>query len=76
MLEKHVYDDSSDSMEGVVVEVRLIAPCKQFAIKDNGISDRSALGLDIHKAKLHSFFFLRTIRVVTDVPELSTNLIF
>ena len=52
-------------MEGVVVEVRVRAPCKRFAIKDNGICDRSARGLDGHKAKLHSFFSLRTMRVVT-----------
>ena len=52
-------------MEGVVVEVRVRAPCKRFAIKDNGICDRSARGFDGHKAKLHSFFSLRTIRVVT-----------
>ena len=52
-------------MEGVVVEVRVRAPCKRFAIKDNGICDRSARGLDGHNAKPHSFFSLRTIRVVT-----------
>ena len=43
-------------MEGVVVEVRVRAPCKRFVIKDNGICDRSALGFDGHNAKLHSFF--------------------
>ena len=56
-------------MEGVVVDVRVRRPCKQFAIKDNGICDRSARGLDGHKAKLHSFFPLRTIRVVTRVLD-------
>ena len=58
-------------MEGVVVEVRVRAPCKRFVIKDNGICDRSALGFDGHNAKLHSFFSLRTMRVVTGM---STNL--
>jgi hypothetical protein len=43
-------------MEGVVVEVRVRAPCKRFAIKGNGISDRSGRGFDGHKAKVHSFF--------------------
>ena len=52
-------------MEGVVVEVRLRAPRKRFAIKDNGICDRSARGFEGHNAKLHSFFSLRTMRVVT-----------
>ena len=52
-------------MEGVVVEVRVRAPCKRFAIKDNGLCDRSARGFEGHYAKLHSFFSLRTIRVVT-----------
>ena len=52
-------------MEGVVVEVRVRAPCKRFAIKDNGICNRSARGFDGHIAKLHSFFSLRTMRVVT-----------
>ena len=52
-------------MEGVVVEVRVRAPCKRFAIKDNGVCDRSARGFDGHSAKLHSFFSLRTMRVVT-----------
>ena len=41
------------------------APCKRFAIKDNCICDRSARGLEGHNAKLHSFFSLRTMRVVT-----------
>jgi hypothetical protein len=58
-------------MEGVVVEVRVRAPCKRFAIKDNGICDRSARGFDGQNAKLHSFFSLRTMRVVTGM---STNL--
>jgi hypothetical protein len=52
-------------MGGVVVEVRVRAPCKRFAIKDKGICDRSARGFDGHNAKLHSFFSLRTMRVVT-----------
>ena len=52
-------------MEGVVVEVRVRAPCKRFAIKDNGICDRSAHGFEGHNAKLHNFFSLRTMRVVT-----------
>jgi hypothetical protein len=56
VLEKNVYEDWSDPMEGVVVEVRVRAPCKRFAIKDNGICDRSARGFDGHNAKLHSFF--------------------
>jgi len=54
-------------MEGVDVEVRVRAPCKRFAIKGNGIYDSYACGFDGHKAKLHSFFSLRTIRVVTCV---------
>lgn len=52
-------------MEGVVVEVRVRAPCKRFSIKDNGTCRRSARGFDGHNAKLHSFFSLRTMRVVT-----------
>src|SRR5580704_12307590 len=52
-------------MGGVVVEVRVRAPCKRFAIKDKGTCDRSARGFDGHNAKLHSFFSLRTMRVVT-----------
>ena len=52
-------------MEGVVVEVRVRAPCKRFAIKDNDICHRSAPGFDADSAKSHSFFFLRTMRVVT-----------
>ena len=43
-------------MEGVVVEVRVRAPRKRFAIKGNGICDRSARGCDGHKANLHTFF--------------------
>jgi hypothetical protein len=54
-------------MAGVVVEVRVRAPCKRFAIKDNRICDRSARGFEGHNAKLHSFFPLRTMRVVTRV---------
>ena len=54
-------------MEGVVVRGARESVCKRFAIKGNGICDRSARGFDGHKAKLHSFFSLRTIRVVTDV---------
>ena len=54
-------------MERVVVEVRVRAPCKQFAIKDNGICDRFARGFDGHNAKLHAFFPLRTMRVVTSL---------
>jgi hypothetical protein len=52
-------------MEGVVVEVRVRAPCNRFANKGNGICNRTARGFDSHKANLHSFFPLRTIRVVT-----------
>jgi len=54
-------------MEGVVVEECVRAACKQFAIKDNGICHRSAGGLHSHKAKLHSYFSLRTMRVVTRI---------
>jgi hypothetical protein len=43
-------------MEEVVFEECVRAPCKQFAIKDNGNCDRSERGLNVHKAKLHSFF--------------------
>jgi hypothetical protein len=43
-------------MEGVVVEERVRAPCKRFAIKDNDICERSARGSEGHNAKLHSFF--------------------
>ena len=43
-------------MGGVVVEVRVRAPHKQYAIKENGISDRSARGLNGQQAKLHIFF--------------------
>jgi hypothetical protein len=52
-------------MEGVVVQVRVRAPCKRFAIKDNAICDRSARGFDGHNVKLTAFFLLRTMRVVT-----------
>jgi hypothetical protein len=52
-------------MEGVVIEVRMRAPCKRFEIKGNGTCDRSARGFDSHKGKLRNFFPLRTIRVVT-----------
>jgi hypothetical protein len=52
-------------MEEVVIEVRMRAPCKRFAIKGNGTCDRSARGFDGHKRKLRNFFSLRTIRVVT-----------
>jgi hypothetical protein len=45
--------------------VRVRAPGKRFVIKGNGICDRSARSFDGHKAKLHRFFSLRTIRVVT-----------
>ena len=44
-------------MEGVVVEVRVRAPCKQFAIKDNGICDRSARGFDGRQGKASQLFF-------------------
>jgi hypothetical protein len=37
VLEKDVYEDWSDSIEGVVVGVRVRTPCKQFVIKDNSI---------------------------------------
>ena len=43
-------------MEGVVVGARVNAPCKRFAIKDNGIGDRSASGFEGDRAKPHSFF--------------------
>jgi hypothetical protein len=43
-------------MEGVVVQVRVRAPCKRFAIKDNAICDRSARGFDGHNVKLTAFF--------------------
>jgi hypothetical protein len=52
-------------MGGIVVEVRARSPCKRFAIKDNGICDRPACGFDGDSAKPHSFFSLRTMRVVT-----------
>ncbi len=45
--------------------MRVRAPCKRFAIKDNGICDRSERGFEGHNAKLRSFFSLRTLRVVT-----------
>jgi hypothetical protein len=52
-------------MEGVVVEVPPRAPRKRFAIKDNGIRECSPRGFDGDSAKPHSFFSLRTMRVVT-----------
>ena len=54
-------------MEGVVVEVSARVACKRFAIKDNGICDRCEPGIDDRKGKLHNFFSLRTLRVVTRV---------
>ena len=54
-------------MQEVVVEVRLRARCKGFVIKDNGIGDRCEPGMDDRNEKPHSFFLLRTIRVVTRV---------
>jgi hypothetical protein len=45
--------------------VRVRAPCKRFATKDNGICDGSARGLDGDSPKPHIFFSLRTMRVVT-----------
>ena len=75
-MEKNVYEDRSDSMEGVVVEVRVKAPCKRFANKGNGICNRSARGFDGHKANLHKFFFLRTIRVVTRISANSRRIPF
>lgn len=52
-------------MEEGVVEECVRASCKQFAIKDNGSCDRSQRGINDHRAKLRSFFSLRTTRVVT-----------
>ncbi len=52
-------------MEGVVVEMRRRESCKRFAIKDNAIGDRCSRGFDGDRAKPHSFFPLRTMRVVT-----------
>lgn len=40
-------------------------PCKRFTIKDNGTGGRSARGLERQSAEPHSFFSLRTMRVVT-----------
>jgi hypothetical protein len=65
VLEKNLYEDWSDSMEGIVVELRARSPCKRFAIKDNVNCDRPARGFDGDSAKPHSFFSLRTMRVVT-----------
>jgi hypothetical protein len=62
-------------MEGVIIEVRMRALCKRFAIKGNGTCDRSARGFDGHKRKLRNFFSLRTIRVVTRHKLTSANLI-
>ena len=53
-------------MDGVVVEV---APCKRFAVKDDRVCDLSARGVGGDSAKLHSFFSLRTLRVVTSVLD-------
>jgi hypothetical protein len=63
-------------MEGVVAEVHVRAPCKRFAIKDNGFFDRSARGFGGHNAKLHSFFSLRTIRVVTRTSANSSGVLY
>ena len=65
MLEKNFYEDWSDPMEGVVVELRVRERCKRFAIKDNGFCNRSSRGFDGDGAEPHTFFPLRTMRVVT-----------
>ena len=50
---------------GVVVEVRMRAPCKRFTIKGNGTFESPARGFEGDSGKPHSFFPLRTMRVVT-----------
>ena len=72
VLEKNVCEDESGSMEGIGCRGGVRAPCKRFAIKGIGSCDRSALGFDGHKAKPHSFFSLRTIRVVTHMRDRPT----
>ena len=52
-------------MEGVVVEVRVRAPCKRFVIKGQRHLRRSARGFDGTRQSFTAFFPLRTIRVVT-----------
>jgi len=56
VLEKNVYENLSDPMEGVVAEVRVIMPCKRFAIKDNGICDRSLRAFYGEAQSLIAFF--------------------
>jgi hypothetical protein len=63
-------------MEGVVVEVRVRAPCKRFAIKGNAICHRSARVFDGHKAELHSFFSPENNTGGDRCARLSANLIF
>jgi hypothetical protein len=45
-------------MEEVVFEKCVRALCKHFATKDNDSCDRCEPGLNVDKAKLHSFFFI------------------
>jgi hypothetical protein len=56
-------------MESVAVELDVGELCKQLAINDNELRDRSARGLRGRKANLRSFFDLRTKRVVTRVHD-------
>jgi len=56
-------------MEGIVVEVRVRARRKRFAIKDNSSCHCCERGIDDRKGKLHNFFSLRTLRVVTRVLD-------
>jgi hypothetical protein len=68
-------EESQRIMESLAAEADLGELCKQFAINDNDLRDRSARGLRRRKANLRSLFYLRTIRVVTRVHDrLATGL--
>jgi hypothetical protein len=56
-------------MEGVVVEVRLRAPVNNSQLRTTAFEIALHVVLTVTKAKLHSFFPLRTIRVVTRVLD-------
>jgi len=67
VVEKNLYKDWSDPIEGVVVKVPARVACKRFAIKDNGISDPCEPSIDDRKKSFTAFFCLRTLWVVTGV---------
>ena len=63
-------------MEGVVVEVRVRAPVNDSQLRTTAFAIALHVVLDGHKAKLHSFFSLRTMRVVTACARFVGHLIF